>query len=155
VVPFTLDTSTDPNTVAYQGDSNVQTIATPNGQQVAINLPGSTVFSPVFTALTQILSDLNSGSTGAVAADVATLGSALTNVNQQRSVLDTSLSQLNGIATYTQTQQANITAQQSNLLASNPATLATALSNSEVQQKALFNTIAVLEQTNLFSYLKS
>lgn len=154
VAPFALDTTTDPNTVTYSGDTQVQTIATPNSQQVPVNLPGSTVFAPAFTALTQIVSDLNSGSTGAVAADVATLGSAITNVSQQRSVLDTSLSQLNGISTYTQTQQANITAQQSTLLASNPATLATALSNSEVQQKALFSTIAALEQTNLFDYLK-
>ena len=154
VAPFTLNSSTDPAIVTYNGDTQTQTIATPNGQQVAVNVPGSAIFTTAFTALTQLVSDLNANNGAGIAADSSALSAALTTVGQQRSVLDTSLSQLTSTSTYAQTQAANIQAQQSTLLSANPAQVATALSSTEVQQKALFSTIAGLEQTNLFSYIK-
>jgi flagellar hook-associated protein 3 FlgL len=154
VAPFALNSTTNPATVTYNGDSQTQTIATPNGQQVPVNVPGSAIFTSAFSALTQLVSDLNANNGTGIAADSTALSAALTTVGQQRSVLDSSLTQLNSSSTYSQTQAANITAQQSTLLSANPAQVATALSNSEVQQKALYSTIAALETTNLFDYLK-
>ena len=44
VQPFTLDTSTNPATTNYVGDTQVQFVETPNGQKLQVNLPGSAVF---------------------------------------------------------------------------------------------------------------
>src|SRR5258708_10523027 len=67
--PFTLDTSTNPATAVYNGDSNVQFIATPSGQKIQVNLPGSAVFgsagSGVLGALNQLISDFSCDATSA------------------------------------------------------------------------------------------
>src|SRR5258708_17482651 len=42
--PFTLDTSTNPATATYNGDSKLQYVETPSGQKIQVNLPGSSVF---------------------------------------------------------------------------------------------------------------
>ncbi len=42
--PFTLDTSTNPATANYNGDSSLQYVETPSGQKIQVNLPGSAVF---------------------------------------------------------------------------------------------------------------
>src|ERR1700759_3117640 len=67
--PFTLDTTTNPATAVYNGDSSVQFIQTPSGQQIQVNLPGSAVFgaagSGVLGALNQLISDFSGGATTA------------------------------------------------------------------------------------------
>ena len=42
--PFTLDTTTNPATATYNGDAVTNTMETPDGQKVATNVPGSSVF---------------------------------------------------------------------------------------------------------------
>jgi len=154
--PFTLDTSTTPATVTYAGDTATQSVVTPTGQSIQINLPGSAVFTPVLTALNQLIADLSSGAPSAtVTTDSTALSSALTQVSTQRITLDNSLSKLQSTSTYTQTQVANTTAAQSTLVAANPADVATQLNASETQHQALLSVISGLEQqTNLFGYLR-
>ncbi|QHN03744.1 flagellar hook-associated protein 3 [Granulicella sp. WH15] len=152
--PFTLDSSTNPATVTYQGDDKTQNIATPNGQKVQLNLPGDAVFSSALTSLNQLVSDLTSGNTAGIATDSSALSAALSGVSRQRSVLDNSLSQLTNDSTYANTQVATLTAAQTTLISADPAQVATDLSNSEVQQKALDSVISSLSQNGLFSYLQ-
>ena len=44
--PFTLDSSTSPATVTYNGDSDVNTLVSPNGQTIELNLPGTRYLPP-------------------------------------------------------------------------------------------------------------
>jgi flagellar hook-associated protein 3 FlgL len=156
--PFTLDNTTTPATATYQGDALTNSIQTPAGQIVTVNVPGSAIFSAPGTnllgALNQLVADLQSGDTTAVGTDAAALTSSLDNVNSQRSVLDTSLKQLTDNSTYAQTQAALLEAQQTTLLQADPATVATSLQTAEVQHQALISVASSLDQTDLFSYLK-
>jgi flagellar hook-associated protein 3 FlgL len=67
--PFTLDTTTNPATAAYNGDTNVQYVETPSGQKIQVNLPGSSVFgsgsSGVLGALNQLIFDYSGDATTA------------------------------------------------------------------------------------------
>jgi flagellar hook-associated protein 3 FlgL len=158
IKPFTLDTTTSPAGMTYNGDQVTSTAQTPNGQALPLNLPGSAVFTAAGTSLlgtlNQLVSDLQSGNNTAVAADSSALSAALGTVNQQRSTIDTSLSQLTSTTGYAQTQAAQIEAQQSSLLSTDTATVASGLQMAEVQHQALISVVSSLGQNDLFSYLK-
>ena len=153
--PFTLDAS---GTATYAGDSVQQTVVSPSGQSLATNLAGSTVFQAsgqdVFAALSTVIADLSSTPAASTsAADSAALGAALANVTQQRSVLGSSLARIQQTSTYVQTQVAGLTAQQSALVAADPASVATDLKTDETQHDALLSVIATLSKGSLFDYL--
>jgi len=156
--PFTLDASTTPATVTYNGDTSVQSISTSTGQMIQTNLPGSTIFGSgstgVFAALNQMIADLGSGaSSSTLSADSSALSTSLNQVTTQRSVLDSSLNRLESASTYAQTQSAQLTAQQSNLIASDPAKIATQLSSTETQYQALLSVVSSVGKNDLFEYL--
>jgi flagellar hook-associated protein 3 FlgL len=156
--PFTIDSTVDPETATYQGDSITQSIETPDGQKIQVNLSGSDIFSATGADLlgtfNQLVSDLKSGDTSNVATDTAALTNALGTVTTKRANLGGSLQQLTSISSYTASDQTQLKAQQSALLSADPATIATNLQTSEVQHEALLNVIAGLAKTNLFDYLQ-
>jgi flagellar hook-associated protein 3 FlgL len=158
VKPFTLNTNGALATVTYAGDTTTQSVVTPGGQSLQVNVPGSAVFTAttgdVLGTLNQLISDLQSGSSSAVATDATNLSSALGTVNQQRATIDTSLSQLNETTSYAQTKATEIQAEQGTLLSADTATVASSLQMAEVQHQALISVISTLSQNNLFSYLK-
>ncbi len=161
--PFTLNTSANPATVTYNGDTVTNTMETPDGQKVAINVPGSSVFlsssGNLLSTLNQLVSDLGAvaagtGSAASIQADSTALTQALGAVSGQRAGLDSSLSRLTTASTYSSTQMATFEAQQSNLLSANPASVATDLKSAEVQQQALLGVTSALEGAqDLFNYL--
>jgi flagellar hook-associated protein 3 FlgL len=157
--PFTLDTSTNPATAVYNGDSNVQYVQTPSGQQIQTNLPGSAVFgaggSGVLGALNQLISDFSSGAPSAtLTVDTGSLTTALGQLSSQRSTLDSALSRLQSTSTYTQTEESQLKVAQSSLVSADPAAVATQLSTAETQHQALLSVINALGSTNLFSLMK-
>jgi flagellar hook-associated protein 3 FlgL len=157
--PFTLDTTTNPATAVYNGDSSVQYIQTPSGQQIQVNLPGSAVFgaagSGVLGALNQLISDFSGGATTtALTADTGALTTALGQLSSQRSTLDSALSRLQSSSTYTQTEESQLKVAQSNLVSADPAAVATQLSTAETQHQALLSVINALGSSNLFSLMK-
>lgn len=156
--PFTLDTTTSPATATYNGDAVTSQIETPGGQALAVNVPGNAVFTAsgtsVLGTLNQLVSDLQSGSSTAVAADSSALTAALGTVSDQRATIGTSLSQLTSNTSYAQTQETLLEAQQTTLLSANTATVATSLQTAEVQHQALISVVSSLGQNDLFSYLK-
>jgi flagellar hook-associated protein 3 FlgL len=162
--PFTLDTTSDPATVTYNGDAVINKVETPDGQKVAVNAPGSSIFTSssgnLLGALNQLVSDIGAAATGtgttaSIQADSSALTAGLAAVTGQRAVLDSSLSRLTSASTYAQTQATQYEAQQSTLLSADPATVATDLKTAETQQQALLAVTAALEgQQDLFSYMK-
>jgi flagellar hook-associated protein 3 FlgL len=157
--PFTLDTTTNPATAVYNGDSSVQFIQTPSGQQIQVNLPGSAVFgaagSGVLGALNQLISDFSGGATtAALTADTGALTTALGELSSQRSTLDSALSRLQSSSTYIQTEESQLKVAQSNLVSADPAAVATQLSTAETQHQALLSVINALGSSNLFTLMK-
>ncbi len=157
--PYTLNTSTNPATAVYNGDSNVQYVETPSGQKIQVNLPGSSVFgaagSGVLGALNQLISDFSGGATtAALTADTGALTTALGQLSSQRSTLDSALSRLQATSTYAQTEESQLKVAQSNLVSADPAAVATQLSQAETQHQALLSVINALGSSNLFSLMK-
>ena len=109
---FTLDGSTNPATATYHGDLITQSVATPGGQNIQLNLPGSSIFSAsgadLLGTLNQLVSDLTAGNTAAVATDTSTLSAALTTVSTQRSILGGSQTRLNATTSYASTQESEL-----------------------------------------------
>lgn len=157
--PFALDTSTNPATATYNGDSKLQYVETPSGQKIQVNLPGSSVFgaagSGVLGALNQLISDFSGGATTAtITTDTSALTTALGQLSSQRSTLDSSLSRLQSSSTYVQTEESQLKVAQSSLVSADPTAVATQLSQAETQHQALLSVINALGSSNLFSLMK-
>jgi flagellar hook-associated protein 3 FlgL len=157
--PFTLDTSTNPATATYTGDTNLQFVETPSGQKIQVNLPGSSVFgaagSGVLGALNQLISDFSGGATtSTITTDTSALTTALGQLSSQRSTLDSSLSRLQSSSTYVQTEESQLKVAQSRLVSADPTAVATQLSQAETQHQALLSVINALGSSNLFSLMK-
>jgi flagellar hook-associated protein 3 FlgL len=157
--PFTLNTATNPATATYTGDTKLQYVQTPGGQNIQVNLPGSSVFgsagSGVLGALNQLISDFSGGATtAAITTDTSALTTALGQLSSQRSILDSSLSRLQSSSTYVQTEEAQLTVAQGTLVSADPAAVATQLSQAETQHQALLSVITTLGNSNLFSLMK-
>jgi flagellar hook-associated protein 3 FlgL len=158
VQPFSVDTSTSPATTTYNGDSQTGSVTTENGQQLQTGLAGSAVFSApgadVISALNNLVADFASGTPGdSATTDIAALTASLSNVSQQRAILDNSLSRLQSVSTYAQTDAVNRTASAGSLVAADPAAVATQLSAAETQNQALMSVISTLEKQSLFDYV--
>ncbi len=155
--PFTLNTSTSPATVTYNGDSIVNQLQTPNGQPIALNIPGSQIFTSstanVLGALNTIIADFANGNSAAGAADTAALNSALNFVSQQRVTLDNSISRLTTATSAASAQSTQLTTVQTNLIQADIPGVSTQLSLVKSQQTALINVIAALGSGSLFDKL--
>jgi flagellar hook-associated protein 3 FlgL len=157
--PFTLNTTTSPAKVTYAGDSALQYTTTPNGQRIQTNLAGSSLFTPsgtnVFTALNTVIADFASGApTGQIGSDASLLTAALNTVDSQRSIIGTSLAQIQSSSTYAQTTAAQFTASETNLISADYAGVATQFSATQTQGQALSSVIASLAKGSLFDYIK-
>jgi len=156
--PYTLDRTAAPAVATYQGDTGVSYLQTPSGQKIAMNIPGSQIFSAsgsdVLGTLNALIADYSSGTAGPTAdADAQALSTALGHVSQQRILLDNSLSRLTAAQSYTQSESTQLTAAQTNLLQADVGEVATHLSIAETQQAALSQVIATLGKQSLFNDL--
>jgi len=160
VQPFTVNAGTSPATTTYNGDAQVGTITTENGQQLQTTLAGSAVFTApganVMTALNNLIADFAGGTVSSTSStDIGALQSALSNVSRQQAILGSSLDRIESASTYAQTDATNRTAAVSTLVSADPATIATQLSSAETQNQALMNVISTVEKQSLFDYLQS
>jgi flagellar hook-associated protein 3 FlgL len=159
--PFVMSTATSPATTVYTGDQNVNSIQTPNGQSIQLNVPGDQIFAGsgvnnVFAALNNLVADFASGTSSSTAvADTQALNSALNYVSQQRVVIDNSLSRLTAASDAVNSEKTQLTVTQTNLMQADVASVATHLSLAETQQTALESVIAQLGSStqSLFSKL--
>lgn len=155
--PFTLDSSTSPATVSYNGDSDVNTLVSPNGQTIQLNIPGNQIFtqagSSVLGALNNLIADYSSGSSGAGATDISALTNSLNYLSQQRVTIDNSITRLDNASSVATEQETQLTAAQTNLMQADVGQVSTQLSLSESQQSALEDIISALGSGSLFDKL--
>lgn len=149
--PFTLDTSTSPASVAYQGDSDVSYVQTPSGQNIQTNIPGDQIFTVaggnVLGSLNNLIADFSSGAPSATSvADLAQLSQSLGYVAQQRAIIDNSINRLTASSNYSSSESVQLLSAQDDLIQTDTASVATQLSTSETQQTALTQVIAAIEQ---------
>jgi flagellar hook-associated protein 3 FlgL len=155
--PFTTSTGSSPAVTSYNGDQDVNTLQTPNGQSIQLNVPGSQIFTAsgsnnVFGALNALVADYASGTPSSSAvSDTQALGMALNYVSQQRVVVDNSLSRLSDASDAVTSEKTQLTVAQTNLMQADVAQVSTQLSLAESQQTALEDVISQLGANSLFS----
>lgn len=149
--PYTLDAT---GAAIYAGDTTQQTVKTPTGQSLVTNLPGSSVFASVFTALSSVIANLQSNPPAVTSANTSDLSAALGTVSTQRSILGSSLSRLTAGSTYAQADMATLQATQGALVSADTVQIATDLKNTETQHTAMLSLMAALAKGSLFDYLK-
>jgi flagellar hook-associated protein 3 FlgL len=152
-VPYAANAS---GVITYQGNTNTNSLEVLNGQTMQLNVPGSQIFSnasgDVFGALGQLITAMQTG-TGIVAANTA-VQNAFQELNQQRVFYGNGLNQMSSATTFLNSENVQLSQQQNNLIAVDPAKAATDLSQAELQSQAvLAATNKVLNNPNLFTYL--
>lgn len=153
--PFTVDASAADG-VAYNGNTQVNSVQISSGQTIAVNVPGSQIFQnasgDVFGALSQMITALQSGS-GIDTANTA-LESAFNTVNTQRVFYGNGGAQLNTATSFLSQEQLQLSSQQNALVGADLAQVASNYSQAQVQQQALLAASGkVLAEPTLFDYL--
>lgn len=160
--PFALNAAVSPATVTYGGDQGVNTLETPNGQQIQMNVPGDQIFAgpgrtSVFGALNRLIADYSMGTVDSsqAVADTTALNTALNYVSQQRATIDNSMTQLSAASGAVASQATQLTAAQTNLMQADVAQISTQLAMAEAQQTALESVIAQMAPGSLFDKIRS
>jgi len=158
--PFSTSNATSPATTSYNGDANINYLATPNGQKIQLNVPGSQIFTgagtnSVFGALNNLIADYSSGTVnaGQAASDTAALSTALNYVSQQRVTIDNSITQLTSASDAVSSEKMQLTGSQTTLMQADVAKISTQLALSETQSTALEDVISQLGSGSLFDKL--
>lgn len=143
-------------TITYQGNTKTNTAQILTNQSVQLNMPGSQIFSNsagnVFGSLTQMITALQTG-TGIQTAATG-IQTAFQELNQQRVFYGNALNQLSSATTFLNNDKVQLSQQENNLVAIDPAKAATNLSQSEVQSQAVIAaTSKILSQHTLFDYI--
>lgn len=150
--PFTIDPNT--HAVVYQGDAIINQISVDDGLQVQQNIPGESVFRPIFDAIESLLSKMDAADHVGIGVVVSQMSSSLTGLNSARGQVGTELGKLENVSMELDTEAVNLRAQQSRVEDANAAEAATQLSQ---LQTALKTTLAtgqsILQQKNLFDFL--
>jgi flagellar hook-associated protein 3 FlgL len=156
--PFSINTTGSPATVTYNGDPAVNSVTTPDGQSIALNVPGDQIFTAsgasALGALNQLIADYGSNNITAAQNDINQLSTALSNVSQKRVALDNSLTRLMATGGFAQTQSTQLQSTQTTLMQADLAEVATQLKNSETQQTALMQVFSALGSNSLFNVIR-
>ncbi len=114
-------------------------LQSPNAQQIQLNVPGNQIFSAgrwkrrVSRRSTTWWRTTRRGNlnTANAVADTTALGTALNWVSQQRVTIDNSITQLSSASTAVSSQEAQLTAAQTNLMQADVAHVSTQLAMAE------------------------
>jgi flagellar hook-associated protein 3 FlgL len=154
--PYTVSASSSSG-YAYNGNSDVNSVAVGDGINVQVNLPGSQIFSnssaDVLGSLSSLITALQSGNSTAIGNATTAISAALNNVSQQRVFYGNAESQLNSQETSLQQETVNLTSQQSSLVDVNEAQAATELSQAETANNAAEAAAAKVLPDTLLNYL--
>jgi flagellar hook-associated protein 3 FlgL len=146
----TLPFSTSAGVTTYMGDGDVNHLHTPNGQKIQLNVPGDQIFlgpTSVFGVLNSLVADFSSGTVNSAQASADT-------ESLQRVTIDNSITQLTAASGAINTEKAQLTAAQTDLMQADVATVATQLSLAKTQETALESVVVQLGSGSLFDKLR-
>ena len=117
--PINTSNTSSPAVTTYSGDSTVNYLQMPNGQEIQLNVPGDQIFSGtgsnnVFAALNSLVDDYSTGTvnTAKAASDSQALSSALNYLSKQRVVIDNSITHLTAASDAVTNEQTQLIAAQ-------------------------------------------
>jgi flagellar hook-associated protein 3 FlgL len=154
--PFVLD-ATQPDGVRYNGNTNVNSIKISSGQTIAINVPGSQIFTnpagDLLGALNGLITALQTN-TNIVAANT-NLNQAFSLLTTQRVFYGNSLQQMQSTQTFLNTEKLQGAQAENSLVGVDMASAITNLEQAGVATNAILSaTNQILTTLNLLTYLK-
>jgi len=153
--PYVVD-NTVPSGVTYAGNSGINQVSIGSGYNLAVNLPGSQLFSAAgndaFLAINKLIQALqtNTGIGDAVTA----VGAASSFISAQRVFYGNASNQAQSQTTYLNAAKLQIAQQENTLGGADMATAATNLSQAGIDTQATLAAISKMSQNNLFDYIK-
>jgi flagellar hook-associated protein 3 FlgL len=152
--PYVLD-SNSPDGVDYVGNTHVNEVSIGNGYKLAVNVPGSQLFSApgndVFLAINNLIQAVQTN-TG-IGTAVNAVSAASSYLSAQTVLYGNATDQTQSETTYLNAAQLQISQQQNTLGGANMAAAATNLSQAQTDNQAALAAISKLSQDNLFNYL--
>lgn len=154
--PFALDAS-QPDGVKYNGNAGVNSVTIAQGNSIAINVPGSQLFTnpsgDVLGSLNGLITALQTN-TGLAAANT-NLSTALTQITNQRVFYGNAAQQFQAAQTSVNSDQVTVAAQENSLVGANLATSITSLEQASTATSAILSaTSKILTTLSLLDYLK-
>jgi flagellar hook-associated protein 3 FlgL len=147
--------SNSPDGVNYVGNTDVNEVAIGSGYKIAVNVPGSQLFSApgndMFLAVNNLIQAVQNNV--GIPAAVNALSAASSYLSGQRVLYGNAMDQATAQTTSLNSQQLQLSQQENTLGAANLPTAATALSQAQTDSQAALAAIAKLSQDNLFNYL--
>ena len=144
-----------PSGVHYVGNAEVNEVAVGSGYKIAVNVPGSQLFSAsgndMFLAVSSLIQAVQNNS--GIPAAVNALSAASTYLSSQRVLYGNAMEQATAQTTDLNSEQLQITEQHTTLAAANLPAAATDLSQAQTDSQAALAAIAKFSQDNLFNYL--
>jgi flagellar hook-associated protein 3 FlgL len=155
VQPFVADSSS-PSAVAYQGNAGTNSVEVGNGYSLAINLPGSQLFSSpqadVFQSITDLIGALQTNS--GISAAVTEVNTAYNHIAQQRVFYGNAMNQLQSQQNYLKSEKVNLSTAASTISGADMAATASKLVQAELALNSELAAMSKISQTSLFDYLK-
>jgi flagellar hook-associated protein 3 FlgL len=154
--PFVLD-ATQPDGVRYNGNTNVNSIKISSGQTIAINLPGSQIFTnpagDLLGALNGLITALQTNTN--IAAANTSLNQAFSLLTTQRVFYGNALQQMQSTQTFLNTEKLQGAQAENSLVGVDMANAITNLEQASVATNAILSaTNQILTTLNLLTYLK-
>ncbi|MGC2248334.1 MAG: flagellar hook-associated protein 3, partial [Terriglobales bacterium] len=153
--PYTLG-GPDPSGVTYNGNDGVNQVTVGSGYQLAINQPGSQLFSSsgnsIFLALNNLITAVQSD-TGVDTA-LPALNSAANYLSVQTVFYGNALQQAQSQTTYLNAAKLQIAQQENSLGGVDLAAAANNLAQSQTDTQAALAAISKFSENNLFDYLQ-
>jgi flagellar hook-associated protein 3 FlgL len=155
--PFVLD-ATQASGVRYDGNAGSNSVEIADGRSIQINVPGSQVFQgaggDVMGSLQQLITALQGGDTTAIGSATTALRTSLDYVSQQRVFYGNAANQLNSNQSFLQQESVNLKSDENNLVAADPVTAASNLSQATTAHNAALAALAKVIPTSLLDYLR-
>lgn len=152
--PYTLNPA-DPSGVTYNGNTDVNHVSVGSGYQIAVNQPGSQLFSSpgnsVFLALNNLIQAVQSN--GDIQTAVTALTSAGDYLSAQRVFYGNAMDQVQSQTTYLNAAKLQIAQQQNSLAGADLTAVASNLTSAQTDEQAALAAIGKLSQNSLFNYL--
>jgi flagellar hook-associated protein 3 FlgL len=153
-------TASDPNitanpAAAYKGDGGNITVTVGSSTQMTINTPGDQIFTPIFTALASLQTDINAGNASAISNnDLQLIDTASNEVNQTRASIGSKVDQLTSVQQSLQTASANYQNELSNIQDADMATLVTNLQVAQNVYQASLISVSKAFQYSLTNFIQ-
>ena len=154
--PFVEDGSVSSG-VRYDGNQGVNQVTIGEGFKVAMNVPGSQIFSApgrdVFQAMQDIIDAMQTN--GDIGGAVVEVRAAFDHLTAQRVFYGNNLNQVDSQQTFLKNQQLQLATQQNDLVGVDPTAAASQLASATAARNAAVAAVGKMSQVSLFDYLPS